>query len=66
MVAGGAATGECNMGIVFVAARDFEAAARAFDRAATLRPGWAEARARAEESRRLGAAETPSAKARKR
>jgi tetratricopeptide (TPR) repeat protein len=61
--AGDAATGEFNMGIVLVATRNFAAAARAFDRAATLRPAWAEARARAEQSRRLGAAETPSEKA---
>jgi tetratricopeptide (TPR) repeat protein len=51
--ADGPASAQYNMGIVYLAERRFSAAARAFERAAALRPGFAQAARRADAARKL-------------
>lgn len=52
-VAGDAAAGHYNMGIVHLANRDYAPAAEAFDAAVDARPSWRAALARASQARRL-------------
>jgi tetratricopeptide (TPR) repeat protein len=59
LAAGGPAAAAYNLGLVHLAARQYDAAARAFDMAARQRPSWAAPRERARVTRALAAKAAP-------